>query len=915
MEYAELKVGGKKLNNPNLSWHSLEITAICKELKSNLCSGLIAEEVASRVKEYGTNTLPETKKRSLFSIFINQFLSPLIYLLLIAAGMAIFIGEAKDALVIIVVVLLNSVIGAIQEGRAEQSIAALSRLTKHNCRVLREGKEFILEAKDLVPGDIILLEAGDAVPADSRIFKSSALKVSEAALTGESLPVEKSEALLSRNTRLPDQKNMLFAGTHIAFGRAQALVVATGLDNEIGKIAIMSSDAERAKTKLESRVEDFGKKLIVVAIVVFILVLGTGLLRDISFSTMFMIAISQMVSLVPEGLPVAITIALAVGVRRMAHKKTIVRRLSAVESLGSTTVICTDKTGTLTKNQMTVTEIYLPASRRSISVSGVGYASQGEFKEKDQKMCPLESKTLSKFLEANVLCNDSQIEQNDDQQWSVLGDPTEGALLIMAAKAGVDIELTRKNQARTNEIPFDPKFQLMATQHEESGRSLIYIKGSPEAIFERCRFLDHEGKIEPLTKEALSEAQNTIRKMADDSLRVLAIAYLYDVQINSNEGFNSIPHDLVLLGLLGEYDPPRLEVADSISDCLGAGIKPVMVTGDHKATGVSIAKSLGMMSSNSEAIGGDELEYLTDEELTEKLSTISVFARVHPAQKLRIVKAYQKRGDIVAMTGDGVNDAPALMRANVGVAMGITGTEVAKDAAEIIITDDNFSTIISAISEGRLVYQNIQKLILFLFVTSIDEVLVLFLALSLGYPPPLAAVQILWINLVSEGVLTVNLIMEPLEGDEMVRQPIPSNQLLVDRSMIRRMPLMTISSIASTFGWFAYRTSIGVEADLVQSETFTVLVVCQWFNVLNCRSSLNSVFHGDILKNPWLLGGLIVGVILQFLVIYWTPLSHFFHTRPIGHEQLIWIGVVSSLVLWTEEIRKILARKNLSGDA
>lgn len=907
---------GEELNHINVSWHALEIIEVTKKLGSSLSEGLSEAEVDSRLKHYGTNSLPEPERRSVLSIFLHQFLSPLIYLLLVAAGMALFIGDAKDAIVIIVVVVLNAVIGAIQEGRAEQSIAALSRLTKHKSRVLRNGKESILEAKSLVPGDIILLEAGDAVPADSRIFNSSALTVSEAALTGESLPTEKSEVVLASKTGLADRKNMLFAGTHIASGRSKALVVATGLNNEIGKIASMTSGTERSKTKLELRIEDFGKKLIVVAIIVFLLVLGMGLLREISFSTIFMIAISQMVSLVPEGLPVAITIALAVGVRRMANKKTIVRRLSAVESLGSTTVICTDKTGTLTKNEMTVTEIYFPALKRAISISGVGYACSGEFTEKKNKIHPLESTTMNKFLEASILCNDSQIKKNSNaEQWTILGDPTEGALLVMAAKAGLSVDEIRKNQPRTNEIPFDSTSQLMATQYEESGKSLIYIKGSPEAVFKKCRFIDREGEMVPMTKEVMDETRDITKKMADDSLRVLAIAYLYETQINSTDSFNSIPDELVLLGLLGEYDPPRLEVADSIAECLRAGIKPVMVTGDHKATGVSIAKSLGMMDSESGAIGGEELEDMTDEELAEKLSNISVFARVHPAQKLRIVKAYQKRGDVVAMTGDGVNDAPALVKANVGVAMGITGTEVAKDAAKIIITDDNFSTIISAISEGRLVYQNIQKLILFLFVTSIDEVVVLLLALALGYPPPLAAVQILWINIVSEGVLTVNLIMEPLEGDEMERQPVPSNQPLVDQSMLRRMPLMTLASIISTFGWFTYRTAVGVEAELVQSETFTVLVMCQWFNVLNCRSATNSVFKGDILKNPWLLGGLLVGVILQLLVIYWSPLSDFFHTKAIGYEQLIWIGIVASLVLWVEEIRKLIARKKLSRKA
>jgi Ca2+-transporting ATPase len=481
----------------------------------------------------------------------------------------------------------------------------------------------------------------------------------------------------------------------------------------------------------------------------------------------------------------------------------------------------------------------------------------------------------------------------------VLGDPTEGALLTLAAKAGIELEVFRKTHQRLAELPFDSTHKMMATQYEVNGQSVVYLKGAPESVFELC---EHSPSDELLSAS---------KKMADSSLRLLAMAIVNNSTIDVSKGFSPFKGKVTFLGLVGQLDPPRDEVANSVRECKLAGIKPVMVTGDHKATGIAIAKTLGIMGKGELAIDGRELDLLSDQELLNQIDSIRVFARVHPAQKLRIVEAFQKRGDIVAMTGDGVNDAPALMRSNVGVAMGITGTEVAKESAKIVITDDNFATIVSAVAEGRLVYQNLKKIILFLFVTSIDEVVILFLALLLGYPPPLAAVQILWINLVTEGTLTPNLIMEPFEGDEMKRKPIPADQPLLDRALLSRVPLMVISSVLSTFGWFAYRSSQGVPVDLVQTETFTMLAVCQWVNVLNCRSSIRSAFTRDLFNNPWLIGGLVLGNILHVAVVYWKPLSQFFHTVPIAFDQVIWIGFIASLTLWVEEVRKWIARKKL----
>lgn len=896
-----------------ISWHALRSEEVLAQINSST-KGLSPQEAKARLVKYGTNTLPKPKRRSLLSIFFSQFLSPLIYLLLAASGIAIFIGDVKDATVILIVVILNAIIGAIQEGRAEQSLSELRNLSKLKTRVLRNGTELIIEASKIVPGDILLLASGDAVPADARLVETSMLNVAEAALTGESLPVAKSISPMAEETILADRHNMIYAGTHITSGRAQAVVVSTGQSNEIGKIAALATNSIQPKTQLELRIAQFGRYLVIAAFILFFLIVGIGYLQGIPFAQIFMIAISQMVSMVPEGLPVAMTVALAVGVQRMAKRGTIVRRLGAVETLGSITIICSDKTGTLTRNEMTVTEAFFPVAIREIKVTGVGYAPLGEFQENKNKLTPDADQNLQKLFEACVLCNDAQLLEPAlaNQSWQILGDPTEAALLTFAAKGAMDLVKTRENYPRKAELPFDADIKMMATQHDSPEGSIIFIKGAPESVLELCGSVYHQGGTQLFDPKDRAETQKAAKKMADAALRLLAFGFIRGATIDSASGFTAFSGQVVFLGLIGQIDPPREEVANSVRDCQAAGIRPVMVTGDHKATGLAIAKHLGISSDNDLAVDGRELEQLSDQELADKLDRISVFARVHPAQKLRIVEAFQKKGEVVAMTGDGVNDAPALMRADVGVAMGITGTEVAKEAAKIVIADDNFSTIVAAILEGRLVYQNIKKLILFLFVTSIDEIAVLFLALIFGYPLPFAAVQILWINLVTEGALTINLIMEPAEGNEMERPPVPTNEPLLDRALLSRIPLMALASVISTFGWFLYRNSTGASVALIQTETFTVLTFCQWFNVLNCRSSLRSVFSSDLLKSPWLLGGLVLANILQLAVVYLPVMNEFFHTVPIDKEHAFTIFGVASLVLWSEELRKLIARKSMA---
>lgn len=888
------------------AWHTLPGTEVARRLEVDAAAGLAPEAVAARQQAHGPNALPEPPRRSLPAVFLRQFVSPLIYLLFLAALIAFAIGHPGDAGVILVVVVLNAVIGTLQEGRAERSMESLRRLSALRTRVRRAGREESIEARDLVPGDILLVAAGDAVGADARLLDGAALEAAEAALTGESLPVAKHPGVLPAATLLADRANMLYSGTHLAAGRGVAVVVATGLGTEVGKIARLTATAREPATPLELRLQQFGRHLVGAAIGLFVVVIAAGLLRGLPFAEILMVAISQMVSMVPEGLPVALTIALAVGMQRMARRGAIVRRLAAVETLGSISIICSDKTGTLTKNEMTVTALWLSGDPgRLVEVTGAGYAPEGTLHEGDRDLGEAVDPALRRLLEAAALCNDAQLVPPDsaDPRWRALGDPTEAALLTLAWKGCVEPEPLRQRWPRRAEIPFASGAKLMATQHGHGPQGRIVIKGAPEAVLRLCARADGTGR------EAAARVEEAAGVMAGRALRVLAVAEVPEGTLDDRQDFGQLQGLPELLGLVGQMDPPRDEVRAAVTECRAAGIRPVMVTGDHKLTGLAVARSLGIAREGDRAVDGVELEAMPEQDLRADLDRIPVFARVHPAQKLRIVEAFQSQGHVVAMTGDGVNDAPALARADVGVAMGITGTEVAKGAAKIVITDDNFATLVKAVEGGRLVYQNLRKVVLFLFATSVDEVLILLGALLLGYPLPLAAVQILWINLVTEGVLTVNLVMEESEGDEMQRPPTPAGEPLLTRAMLGRLALMVAASVTSVFGYFAWRLSTGAPLEQVRTETFTVLAVCQWFNVLNCRSERQSAFHPGLFRNGWLVGGLLLGNALHFLVVYTEPMNRLFHTVPIPLANFFLIGAVASLVLWVEELRKGIARR------
>jgi magnesium-transporting ATPase (P-type) len=879
------------------AWHALSAQETSARLGVAPDAGLTTDEAAERLRLQGPNTIAEPPPRPVWRLVAAQFKSPLIYILFVAALLAVALGHHGDAAVILAVVVVNAIIGSVQEGRAQRSMNALRRLSELWVRVVRDGVEQRVAARDLVPGDVVLLASGDAVAADARLAEASQLRVAEAALTGESVPVAKSTAAVEADAGPADRHGMVHAGTHVTAGRARAVVVATGSATEVGRIATLTERADEPPTPLEQRLAQFGRALVMASLGLFAVVVLLGLWRDVPLPDLLMVAISQMVSMVPEGLPVAMTIALAVGMQRMAARGAIIRRLAAVETLGSTTVICSDKTGTLTRNQMSVIALWLVGGRE-ITVSGSGCSPDGALRDGERRADPHRDPVLNELLRAALLCNDAELLPPDGPlaAWTVLGDPTEGALLMLARNAGLDIAADRARAPRTAELPFDADSKLMATQH---GR-LVFVKGAPEALLRLCA-----------NDPALAPARAAADAMAARALRVLAVAALQDAALDAPGGFDALAGRARLLGLVGEIDPPRDEARQAVAHCRDAGTRVVMVTGDHKLTGLAIARELDIARDGDRAVDGPELEHMGEAELRDALPQIAVFARVQPAQKLRIVEALQARGEVVAMTGDGVNDAPALARADVGVAMGITGTEVAKSAARIVVTDDNFATIVGAVEQGRVVYANLKKVILFLFATSIDEVVLLLLALVAGHPLPLAAVQILWINIVTEGTLTINLVMDPPEGDEMRRPPVPRDDALIDRTMLARVALMALATVVVCFGWFTLRLGAGAPIDAVRTEVFTLLAMCQWFNVVNCQSATRSALRLGVLGNRWLLAGLAASVTLQAAVVYAPPMNALFHTVPLAASTLLPLVALASVVLWAEELRKFTVRMTM----
>ena len=753
------------------NWFNKTVDETVNELKTNEESGLTTEEVNTRKEKYGLNELAKKKKKSTFVKFLEQFKDFMIIVLIISAVISGIVGVKQeglsgmtDTIIILVVIIANAIIGVLQENKAEKSLEALQKLSSHVAKVMRNGKLLTIPSRELVPGDVVILETGDYVPADLRIIEAVNLKAQESALTGESVPVEKMSARIEdEKVGIGDRINVLFASSLITYGRGKAIVVETGMNTEVGKIANIINSAEEGETPLQAKLNKLGKTLGIVALIICFVIFGIGLLYGKDVIEMFLTAVSLAVAAIPEGLPAVSTIVLAIGVQRMVKKNAIVKKLPAVETLGSATVICSDKTGTLTQNKMTVEKIYY---------------NDKVFKVKDFKR-DLCDEDLNKLIYASMLCNDTKITESD----KLAGDPTETALVDLGFK--LDYEGTLYGQyPRVQEIPFDSDRKLMTTVNESNGKYIVYTKGGVDELLARCTKYIINGEIKNDLKEFKERIKEVNNEMASSALRVLAMAYKELDHKPTNEEMNSMESDLIYIGMVGMIDPPRLEVKDAVAKCKKAGIKTVMITGDHKVTAIAIAKTLGILENEDEAITGLELEEMSQEELEKNVRKYSVYARVSPEHKVRIVKAWQANGEIVAMTGDGVNDAPSLKIADIGCAMGVVGTDVAKEAADVILTDDNFATVVSAVEEGRRIYDNILKAIQFLLSSNIGEIVTLFVAIlitpwlsskfgiDINLIQTLLPIHLLWINLVTDSLPALALAVDPAEADVMERKPL-----------------------------------------------------------------------------------------------------------------------------------------------
>ncbi len=866
-------------------WHHCRAQDVAQFLDTDSERGLSLFEVKHRQKEFGPNAVTVKQRTSALVRFLKQIHQPLVYILLAAGGITALLREWVDSGVILGVVLANAVIGYIQEDKAERAIESLKNLMMTSTTVLRDGKRVVVPSAELVPGDVVLLQSGDKVPADLRLHRSRELRIDESALTGESVPVEKKEAELPPETILADRRNMAYGGTLVSYGQGQGFVVATGDKTETGRISELVAGAADLSTPLTKKIARFSTILLWAILALAGLTFGVGLWRGESAVDMFMAAVALAVGAIPEGLPAAVTITLAVGVNRMARKRAIIRKLPAVETLGSTTVICSDKTGTLTENQMTVRRIY--AGGEYYDVSGGGYAPEGAFSHGEQELRGPLPFALAECLRGGLLCNDARLLR-EDEAWKVQGDPTEGALIVAAAKAGLDAEDADGSFPRLDAIPFESERQYMATLHGggEGGAGIIYLKGAVEKILTKCEYaLGTGGDLQPVDRTAAHQAAED---MAAQGLRVLALARKERPAGIARIDREDLSSGMIFLGFQGMIDPPRPEAVEAVRLCRAAGIEVKMITGDHALTASTIARQIGIGRLDEEpgtapaALTGRELAHLGDEELIRAAQEVSVFARVAPEQKLRLVEALQARGQIVAMTGDGVNDAPALKQADIGVAMGITGTDVAKEAADMVLTDDNFASITRAVEEGRRVFDNLVKFIIWTLPTNGGEGLVILASILVGTTLPILPVQILWINMTTAVLLGLMLAFEPQEKDIMERPPREPSAPLLDRVMIGRILLVTILMLGAVFSLFLWQRGQGYPVEEARTVAVNLFVMIELFYLFNCRSLTRSAFRIGFFTNPWVLAGSAVMVVLQLLFTYAPVMNRLFQTAPIS---------------------------------
>ncbi|MCS6825107.1 MAG: cation-transporting P-type ATPase [Caldilinea sp.] len=874
------------------AWHALSAESVVAQLGADERHGLSSAEARRRLAQYGPNRLSVKRGKSPWLRFLLQFHHPLIYILLAASAIALLFKEAIDAAVILGVVLINAILGYLQEDKAEKALEALAQTMVTEATVVRDGQIMQIAATELVPGDLVLLQSGDKVPADLRLIRSRELQIAEAALTGESTPVQKdARAEIAATTPVSERVNMAYASTLVTYGQGVGVVVATGDNTEVGRISHLIATAEEMQTPLTRKIADFSRVLLYVILILAGLTFLVGFVRGQPLLDTLMAAIALAVSAIPEGLPAAVTVTLAIGVTRMAHRRAIIRKLPAVETLGSTTVICSDKTGTLTQNQMTVQRIM--AGGVGYEVTGAGYEPVGEIRRLDKPEDLSPNLALLECLRAGLLCNDSELIEHEGK-WEVRGDPTEGALIVAARKAGINPLDGRLFLPRVDVIPFESEHQYMATLHDlgEGQPRLVYLKGAPEVILQRCTtMLDATGQCIPFDAPRV---RSIAEEFAAGGLRVLAFARRTLPAHVNHLRREEVTSELTFLGLQAMIDPPRPEAIAAVRVCQGAGIQVKMITGDHALTAATIAAQIGLKSGSDgppTILTGRDIDATADDALAEIAERTAVFARVSPEQKLRLVKALQSRRHIVAMTGDGVNDAPALKQADIGIAMGLTGTDVAREAADMVLTDDNFATIEAAVEEGRGVFDNLTKIIAWTLPTNLGEGFVILAAVALGVVLPILPVQILWINMTTVGVLGLVLALENKEPGIMQRPPRNPEAPLLTDVLLWRIGIVGLLILLGAFGLFWWEQRNGASLAQARTVAVNVVVMVEVFYLFNCRSLIHSMFHIGLFSNPWLGVGVLAMVLLQLTFTYLPWMNAVFSSAPIDHEA--WARVIA----------------------
>ncbi len=899
----------------DVAFHALEAEEALERLESDP-EGLDQDEAAERLERFGTNELQETERVTKLDILIAQFKNPFVYILAIAGVISVLGGHEVDAIVIGVIILINAVIGFFQEYSAEESIQALMERAAPEATVQRKtngaSEEMEIPASEVVPGDIILLNTGAKVPADARLLETVNLNVNEAALTGESEAVSKTIEPVDEEAEVADRTNLVYGATSVTRGRGTAVVIATGHDTEIGQIATMIEETEKGESPLRQQLVSLGRKFVILAVSMSALVFAIGMLRGFELAEIFMLALAMAVSSTPVALPAVLTITLSAGVNRMAERNAMIRILRAVDTLGASTVIVSDKTGTLTSNQMTVQQMLV--DDEIIEVTGIGFDPEGSFEQDGEEIDPSEDDLLTLALKIGALCNDSRLQYDDEEEsYSVRGDPTEGALVVAAAKAGWDLEELRDDYPRVDEIPFDSQKRYMATFHEQpdDDKILVFVKGAVQRVLElsdQLRTADDQVPIDD-AHDTISERD---QEMAENALRVLALAYHEIDQDEITDVREALENDepiLTLVGLAGMLDPARPEVTDSVAECKRAGIRVIMATGDHLLTGRAIAQEIGILEEDDKSMRGSQVEELSDDELDTEMEETQVFARVSPSHKHRLVGSLQRLGHVVAMTGDGVNDAPALRAAEIGIAMGITGTDVTKETSDMVLMDDNFASIVAAIEEGRAVFQNVRKVVKFLLATNLGEILTILASLTLlgAEVPIVAPLQLLWVNLVTDGTVVYAIAMEPKEEDVMDFPPRRPNTPILNTEIMWTTLYVAIFMAIGTL--YIFMTSYdGDNLAYAQTMAFTTLAMFQVFNALNVRSHTRSFFQLSPFRNRWLFVAVAVSVILQILANQLGILQLALDTAPLSFSDWVPIVLVSSSVFVADEIRKLVSR-------